>query len=122
MSFIELLAEQKIQEAIRRGELDNLALKGKPLPREDFSDVPEELRMGFKILKNAGVLPEELELNREILSLQDLLASCRDPEEERSLRRRLTLKRLHFDLLMEKNRRNGDFHRYAGLIESRLGL
>ena len=60
MSMFARIAEQRIQEAVARGELDNLSLKGEPIPLEDLSAVPEELRMGYKILKNAGVLPEEL--------------------------------------------------------------
>lgn len=122
MDFITLLAERKIQEAIVRGELDNLSLKGQPIPHEDLSAVPEDLRMGYKILKNAGFLPEELQIRQEMLSLQDLIASCDDPEEERSLRKRLTLKRLHFDVLMEQNARNTAFARYSGRVLERLGL
>jgi hypothetical protein len=122
MNLFASIAEQKIREAVSRGELDNLSLKGRPIPVEDFSNIPEELRMGYKILKNAGVLPEELELHREILTLNDLLASCRDPGEEQVLRKKLTLKRLHFDLLMERNRRNPGFHPYAARVSEKLGL
>ena len=122
MSLFATLAEQKILEAIRRGDLDNLPLKGQPLPREEFGDVPEELRLGFKILKNAGFLPEELQLNREILTLKDLLAGCEDQEERQQLKKRLTTKALHFNILMEKNRQKSAFHRYADRISSKLGL
>jgi hypothetical protein len=122
MSLFASLAERRIQEAIARGELDNLALKGQPLPQEDLSDVPEELRMGFKILKNAGFLPEELLLRRELATLQDLLAACRDPKEEGRLRRRLSEKQLHYNILLEKNRGNPLFRRYAGKLRGRLGL
>jgi hypothetical protein len=122
MSLFAFIAEQKIREAISRGELDNLSLKGRPIPVEDLSDVPEDLRMGYKILKNAGILPEELQLNREILTLSDLLKSCRDPGEEQVLRKKLTAKKLHFDLLMERNRRNTGFHRYAARVAEKLEL
>lgn len=122
MSLFANLAEQKILEAIRRGELDNLALKGKPLPREEFGDVPEELRMGFKILKNAGFLPEELQLNREILTLKDLLAGCQEEQGRQQLKKRLTEKMLHYNILMEKNFRKPDFHRYSEKIMAKLGL
>ncbi len=122
MSFFAVLAERKIEEALRRGELDNLALKGRPIPIEDLSDVPEELRMAFKILKNAGVLPEELQLHREIVTLKDLLHSCQDEEEQRETRRRLNEKILHFNILQEKNAGRAAFRRYAGRIEERLGI
>ncbi|MEJ2698389.1 MAG: DUF1992 domain-containing protein [Desulfuromonadales bacterium] len=122
MSLFTSIAEQKIREAIARGELDNLTLKGRPIPMEDLSDVPEELRMGYKILKNAGILPEELLLNREILTLKDLLEACRDQQEKEVLRKKLTAKRLHFDLLMERNRKNSGFRRYASRVVEKLGI
>jgi len=102
MSFLHNLAERRILDAIREGALDDLALRGQPIPREDLSGVPEELRMGYKILKNAGYLPEELQLQQEILALQDLLTACTSAEEKQEAQQKLTLRRLHFDMLMEK--------------------
>ena len=122
MDFLATLAEQHIREAMARGEFDNLPQKGQPIPREDDSDVPEELRIGFKILRNAGYLPEELQLNREILTLRELVAACRDPEKEGQLRRRLSEKMLRYELLMERNGRNPHYCRYAGRIRDKLGL
>jgi hypothetical protein len=122
MSLFTSIAEQKIREAITRGDVDNLSLKGRPLLMEDLSGVPEELRMGYKILKNAGVLPEELLLNREILALKDLLEACRDPQEKEVLRKKLTAKKLRFDLLMERNRKNPGFRRYAARVVEKLGI
>jgi len=122
MPLFSTLAEQKILEAIRRGDLDNLSLKGQPLPREEFNDVPEELRLGFKILKNAGYLPEEVQLNREILTLKELLAVCQDREEHQDLKKRLTIKMLHFNILMEKNTHKPAFLHYSDRIMTKLGL
>ncbi len=45
------IAEEKIRQAIRNGDLDYLPEKGKPLQLEDLSMVPPELRMSYKILK-----------------------------------------------------------------------
>lgn len=120
MSIFAAIAERKIREAIERGELADLALKGQPIVHEDLTFVPEELRMGYKILKNAGVLPEELELKREIVTLEGLLAACRDDEERQAVKKRLTAQRLRFDLLMEKIRRNGAFQQYAAAAEQKL--
>ncbi len=122
MELLASIAERRILEAIARGELDNLSLKGQPIAAEDFSDIPEELRMGFKILKNAGFLPEELQLRRELTTLRDLLDACRDPDEGVRLRKRLSEKQLHYNVLMEKNRRNPAFRRYTGKLAARLGL
>lgn len=89
MFFSHIIAERKIQEAIRNGELDNLPGKGKPLELEDESHIPEELRLAYKILKNADCLPPELELKKEITQLKDLLQGMEDVEERYQLSKRL---------------------------------
>jgi hypothetical protein len=54
MLLFELLAEQKIAEAVSRGEFDHLPGAGKPLDLDEDALVPEDLRMACRILKNAG--------------------------------------------------------------------
>ncbi len=49
--LFQRIAEQRILEAQRKGEFDNLPGKGKPLELEDLSWVPEELRIGYHVLK-----------------------------------------------------------------------
>ncbi len=88
MLSLHIIAERKIREAIEQGEFDNLAGHGQPLRLEDDSAVPEELRLGYKILKNAGCLPPELELKREIRQIEDMLAAMEDEQERyRQLKR-----------------------------------
>ena len=60
MLALELLAERKIAEAVSRGEFDALPGAGRPLDLEDDALVPEELRMAYRILKNAGFTPKEV--------------------------------------------------------------
>lgn len=91
------LAEQRIQEAIKNGEFDNLPGKGKPIELEDLSHVPEELRLAYKVLKNAGFLPPEVELLKEIKTVEDLIEHMED--EEHRLRQ---IKRLNY-LIMKLN-------------------
>ena len=76
MLVIDLLAEPQILAAIERGDLDNLPGKGKPLKLDDDSLVPEPLRAGYRLLKNAGCLPPELALHQEIRTIEQLLAAC----------------------------------------------
>ena len=120
MSIFHNLAEQRILEAIREGALDDLALRGQPIPREDFSGVPEELRMGYKILKNAGYLPEELQVKQEILSLQDMLSACTSEDEQQEAQRKLSLRRLQLDMLMEKRGSNLAIREYQAKLESKF--
>jgi hypothetical protein len=100
MEFINRIAEEKIKEAIRRGEFDNLPGAGKPLPPDDMENVPEELRVGFKLLKNAGLIPEEMQLRKEMVTLNDLLAVCRNDNERKKLQSELSAKRLRYQSLM----------------------
>jgi hypothetical protein len=74
MLSIEKIAEKRIQEAIDRGELKDLPGQGAPLHLEDDSRIPEDLRLAYKILKNADCLPPELEARKEIRQMEDLLA------------------------------------------------
>jgi len=116
------LAEEKIREAAARGEFDDLKGKGLPLPPDDLAGVPEELRVGFKLLKNAGAIPPEMEMRKEMLALSDLLACCRDESERGELRRRLSLAQFRYRALMEERgwAGAGAFEDYRGAVEDRL--
>jgi len=78
MLFLDKLAENTIKAAIDRGELDNLPGCGKPMILDDDSGVPPELRTGYRLLKNAGYLPQELQLRTEVKKVEELLllADC----------------------------------------------
>lgn len=101
MWLIDKLAEQHIREAQQKGELEGLAGEGAPLVLDDDSHVPKELRAGYRLLKNAGYLPPELEIRREALELNDLLKEL-DPQD---IAHSDTLKRLR--LLEMKLRQAG---------------
>jgi len=74
MLFLERLAEEKIQQAMARGYFDNLPGKGKPIPDErDMALVPQEMRVACRLMKNAGYVPEEVHLLREIEEVTGLL-------------------------------------------------
>jgi hypothetical protein len=89
VEFFQRIAENRILEAIDSGLFDNLEGRGKPLKFEDDSHIPPELRMAYKILKNADCLPPELHLRQEIVQLQDLVASLPDEAEKLKQMRRL---------------------------------
>lgn len=89
MSILQKIAEERIQEALQRGEFDNLPGAGNPLYIEDLSMVPAELRMAYKVLKNGGCLPPELELHKEIRSVADMLGELGPGEERMQAIRRL---------------------------------
>ena len=71
--MLDHIVERKIAEAISRGELDNLPGAGRPLELDDDSLVPEDLRLAYRILKNAGFVPPEVETLNEIAALERLV-------------------------------------------------
>ena len=89
MGLMETIAENRIRAAQEEGFFSNLPGKGKPLNLDDDSSVPEDLRLTFKILKNAGCLPIEMELNREIYNLRQMLKAAIDENSRKELRREL---------------------------------
>ncbi|WP_336667090.1 DUF1992 domain-containing protein [Enterobacter mori] len=92
MWLLDQWVERHISDAQRKGEFDNLPGSGKPLVLEDDSHIAPELRAGYRLLKNAGCLPPELEQRREAVELADLLKSVRkDDPRYFELSRRLTL-------------------------------
>ena len=107
VGLIERLAEQRIQEAQRKGEFENLPGKGKPLELADYSSLPEDLRMAYHLLKNANVLPPEAELLKDIHILEDLLKHVEDEGERKSLAKSLQWKMMRLDML---KRRTLDLH------------
>jgi hypothetical protein len=78
MRCFEKIAERRIKEAIEDGLLDNLPGAGKPLALGDDSHLPEDLRLAYKILKNAGFVPPEIALRKEIARTEDLLEGMED--------------------------------------------
>jgi hypothetical protein len=103
VGLIERLAEQRIQEAQRKGEFENLPGKGKPLALADYSSLPEDLRMAYHLLKNANVLPPEAELLKDIHILEDLLKHVEDEGERKSLAKSLQWKMLRLDMLKRRS-------------------
>ncbi|RBW70766.1 DnaJ family domain-containing protein [Bacillus taeanensis] len=122
MDLFTMLAEEKIRQAVRDGDLNNLPGQGKPLKLDELSDVSEELRTGYKILKNAGFVPEEVQLNKEMLSLKDLISCCYDEEERKKLKKQLNEKTIRFNMLMEKRKTksSSSFGAYREKIMSRF--
>jgi hypothetical protein len=87
--LLDLIAERKIAEAVARGELDNLPGRGRPLDLGDDALVPAELRMAWRILKNAGFVPPEVEALRELGELERCVHDLQDGEARHAALRRL---------------------------------
>ena len=113
------LAEQRIKDALERGELDNLPGAGQPLELEDDSRLDPELRMAYKILKNAGFTPPELDVRNEIVRAEDLLAQAPDEQARYQAMKRLNFLTMKLGALRPQSALL-DEHAYAAKILERL--
>ncbi|MCZ0757150.1 DnaJ family domain-containing protein [Anoxybacillus sp. J5B_2022] len=102
MDIIWKIAEEKIREAMKNGEFDELPGFGKPIEIDDLSHIPEELRIGYLMLKNAGYVSEEVNLKKELMTIEDLLRCCEDEKEKEQLMRKLNEKLVRWNALMKK--------------------
>ena len=103
LPFIDRIVEERIREAQEAGLFDDLPGKGRPLVLDDDRWVPEDLRVAYRILKNAGVLPPEAEIRREIRRLEDLLRYVADGEERRAVLQDLGCLRVRLELLQRRS-------------------
>jgi len=97
LSGFENLVEQRILAAQRKGEFENLPGSGAPIDFANDSHVPEDLRMAYKMLKNADCVPPEIEIKRQILNTEDLLGGMKDSREKYKV-----IKKLNY-LIMKLN-------------------
>lgn len=101
MTLFDQIAELKINEAIAHGQLDDLPGRCKPLNLDDDRSVPEEFRMAYRILKNSGFVPPEIEIKGEINALEEALLSIND-----DFSRNKSLKKLQYLYLRLDNMRD----------------
>lgn len=102
---LESFIEQQIKKAMAEGEFDNLPGKGKPVDLRAYFDTPEDLRMAYSILKDANIIPEEMQLLKDIEALKAQLETCSDTEQKNQIEKAIREKRLAFNLLIENQRR-----------------
>jgi len=102
---LENFIEKQIRDAIEAGEFDNLEGAGKPLNFDDYFAAPEDLRMGYSVLKSAKIVPEEVDRLKEIGEIKEKIKFLTDESEKRKLIVILNEKTLAFNILLERNRR-----------------
>lgn len=98
---------QSIRQAELSGELQSAKDWGKPLDFGDgYAETPEELRMGYKILKDAGYLPPEVELMKRLADARSRLAAMpAHSVEADSLQREIVDLQLKVTLIRERQPR-----------------
>ncbi len=92
LTALHKIAERKIEQALAEGNGPDLShWKNKPLPEDNMQNVPADLRLAYRMLKNAGYIPEELALRKEIVQTEELLAAATEEKDKYN-----QLKRLNF--------------------------
>lgn len=102
MNIFSKIAEERIRDAMEQGEFDNLGSAGKPLAFEDETWIPEDLRMAYRVLRNAGCIPPELEVKKEIMNLQELIQTIDDVRERIKKIRELNFKLLRLNEMRKR--------------------
>jgi hypothetical protein len=92
---LQQIAEQRIAKAIEDGTLKTDGWKNRPLPLDDDHFVPDDMKMAYKILKNSGYVPPEIETRKEIQKLEDLIVKTEDSHQRVKQMKKL-------DVLMRK--------------------
>ena len=120
-SFIQAIAERKIQQAITEGTLPDLShWKNKPLPPDDLAGVPADLRMAYRLLKNAGYVPEEVALHQEIARIEDVLPHCADEREKIRQLRRISCLKTRLEGRLGRSLQLGEDGEYYSRVVERL--
>jgi len=104
MNF-DKLVESIIKDAMERGDFDNLPGKGKPIDLTAYFDTPEDVRMAYVMLKNAGMTSREVELLNEIADLKKILPALLDDKKKKEINKEIEKKQIEFSLMMERQRR-----------------
>jgi hypothetical protein len=104
MNF-DKIVEEMIKQAQERGEFDNLPGKGKPIDLTAYFDTPEDIRMAYSVLKNAGMASREVELLREIAELKQVHAAVLDEKKKGEIGKEIEKKQIEFSLMMERQNR-----------------
>jgi len=102
---IEGVIEEKLRQAIERGEFDNLAGKGKPPDLVPYFNTPEDLRTAYAMLKSNQFIPEEVDLLKEIAAPREQVRDCPDADGKAALAKKLNDKTLAFNVAIEKYKR-----------------
>ncbi len=85
MSWLSRLAERQMLKARLKGDLQGLTGEGKPLPdRPGDAFVSAGDAVGFRIMAQAGVLPDEITLKKQAAAQRAYLASLTDEAERKA--------------------------------------
>jgi hypothetical protein len=125
MDLFHIVSEDRIKKAYKDGEFENLPGLGKPMQLEDLSGIPEDLRMAYKVLKNAGYTQDESQLRQEMMTIESLIKKCDDSSEKEDLQKKLNEKLLRFNQVLSKRgvkTNSSMFKNYQQKVQNKLKM
>ena len=105
---------------MENGEFDNLEGMGKPIAFEDETMIPEDLRMVYRILKNAGCIPPELDLRNELVNMSALINTIDDDKERLKKIREFNFKLLRLNIMRKRPFSLDEFPEYELKVADKL--
>ena len=105
LTIVETIAEQRIREAMERGDFENLPGRGKPIDLSDYFKSPPHLRVVHHLLKNYGITPQEVELNKEISELKNMLSHTKVKTDKIRLLKQISSKSLQLQIMLERSKK-----------------
>jgi hypothetical protein len=120
ISGFEKIVEERIRRAQERGEFDALLGAGQPLELDPDGHIAEDLRLAYKILKNADCLPPEVELKKDIEKTEDLLAAMPETAEKYQALKKLNFMILKLNAMSSTSIVNEIPQHYTSKVVSRL--
>lgn len=96
------LIENQIQKAKMEGQLENLEGEGKPLPRRESGDI---VSTAMGIMANAGVVPREIQLKKDVSIQYEKLKAATDPVERKDIMRKLADLQMHLGIEQDARRK-----------------
>ena len=102
---LERAVEAIIKEAQERGEFENLKGMGKPLDLSAYFETPEDVRMAYSLLTNAGMVSAEVDLLVEISALKERLATTYEEKDRSRIKKLIRDKQLQLNVMVERLKR-----------------
>ena len=98
------LIEQQILRAEKSGSLSNLEGMGKPLPHRP-PEGDAGLAAGLRIMAEAGVVPEEFTLQKQLDEARAAYRDLTDPDARRAAQKRMADLEMRTNMAREARRR-----------------
>ena len=99
MFGFQKIIEKRILEAQKKGAFDDLPGSGEPISIEDDSHIPEDLRLAYKILKNANCVPPEIQLRKDIRKMEDMLEVISNEREKYQHIKKINFKIMQLNMM-----------------------